>query len=84
MTDFVMTIRHDIDEIYVRLDDAHDERLLMSGQLNMLRRDRCAHARSKARALRTTVLAQQTEIAGLRAADRTRQAQLVETLTLLR
>ncbi|GJT63471.1 hypothetical protein Tco_1007004 [Tanacetum coccineum] len=80
-------------EIYVRLDDAQDERLLMSGQLNMLRRDRHAHARtarlmetearlsceawvqsmdasdttrSKVRALRTTVLAQQTKIAGLR------------------
>ncbi|GJT97889.1 ribonuclease H-like domain-containing protein [Tanacetum coccineum] len=44
--DFVMTVRHDTDEIYVRLDDAQDERLLMSGQLNMLRRDRRAHART--------------------------------------
>ncbi|GKC63645.1 hypothetical protein Tco_1096243 [Tanacetum coccineum] len=34
----------DTDEIYMRLDDAQDERLLMSGQLNMLRRDRLAHA----------------------------------------
>ncbi|GJZ27528.1 hypothetical protein Tco_0571781 [Tanacetum coccineum] len=111
MTDFVTTVRQDIDEIYVRLDDAHDKRLLMSGQLNMLGRDRHAHARiarlmetearlsrkawvqsidasdtarSEVRALRTTVLAQQTEITRLRAADRTRQAQLVETLTLLR
>ncbi|GJU01749.1 hypothetical protein Tco_1112087 [Tanacetum coccineum] len=31
-------------EIYGRLDDAHDDRLLMSGQLNMLFRDRRAHA----------------------------------------
>ncbi|GKB70642.1 hypothetical protein Tco_0932054, partial [Tanacetum coccineum] len=44
MTDFVTTVRQDIDEIYVRLDDAQDERLLMSDQLNMLRRDRRAHA----------------------------------------
>nr|GEV94521.1 hypothetical protein [Tanacetum cinerariifolium] len=44
MTDFVMTIRQDTDEIYERLDDAQDEKLLMSGQLNMLRRDRYAHA----------------------------------------
>ncbi|GKF29382.1 hypothetical protein Tco_0095724 [Tanacetum coccineum] len=36
------------------------------------------------RALRTTVLAQKTEIIGLRAADRTRQAQLVEILRLIR
>ncbi|GJV43076.1 hypothetical protein Tco_1427612 [Tanacetum coccineum] len=40
-------------------------------------------ARSEVRALRTTVLAQQTEIAALRAADRARQAQLVETLRLM-
>ncbi|GJW02945.1 hypothetical protein Tco_1561801 [Tanacetum coccineum] len=40
-------------------------------------------ARSKVRALRTTVLAHQTEIAALRAADRARQAQLVETLRLM-
>nr|GFB48057.1 reverse transcriptase domain-containing protein [Tanacetum cinerariifolium] len=36
----------DTDEIYERLDDAQDDRLLMSGQLNMLRRDRRAHART--------------------------------------
>ncbi|GJV34959.1 putative reverse transcriptase domain-containing protein [Tanacetum coccineum] len=109
MTDFVTTVRQDIYEIYVRLDDAQDERLLMSG--NMLRRDRRAHARtarlmetearlsreawvqsmdasdtarSEVRALWTTVLAQQTEIAGLRPADCTRQAQLMEILTLMR
>ncbi|GKC71790.1 putative reverse transcriptase domain-containing protein [Tanacetum coccineum] len=44
MTDFVTTIRQDTDEIYGRLDDALDDRSLMSGQLNKLRRDRCAHA----------------------------------------
>ncbi|GKC10698.1 hypothetical protein Tco_1007480, partial [Tanacetum coccineum] len=58
MTNFVTTIRQDTDEIYVRLNDAHDDRSLMSGQLNLLRRDRRAHARtarlmkSKARASR--------------------------------
>ncbi|GJS83480.1 hypothetical protein Tco_0750021 [Tanacetum coccineum] len=41
-------------------------------------------ARSKVRALRTTVLAQQAEIGALWAADRTRQVQLVETLKLMR
>ncbi|GJZ57202.1 putative reverse transcriptase domain-containing protein [Tanacetum coccineum] len=103
--------RDDTDEIYGRLDDVQDDRSLMSSRLNMLFRDRRAHARtallmerearlsrkvwgrsmdasdiarSKVRALRTTVLAQQTEIAGLRAADHTRQAQLMETLTLMR
>nr|GEV14622.1 retrotransposon protein, putative, Ty3-gypsy subclass [Tanacetum cinerariifolium] len=46
MTYFVMTVKQDSDEIYGRLDDAQDDRLLMSGQLNMLRRDRRAHART--------------------------------------
>nr|GEW78648.1 hypothetical protein [Tanacetum cinerariifolium] len=45
MTDFVTTIRQDTDKIYGILDDAHDDRLLMSGQLNMLRKDRHSHAR---------------------------------------
>ncbi|GJS59891.1 putative reverse transcriptase domain-containing protein [Tanacetum coccineum] len=111
MTDFVTTVRQDTYEIYGRLDDAQDDRLVMNGQLNLLRRDRRSHARtarlmqgearaareawsqsmnasdttrSEVRALRTTVLAQQTEIGDLRATDRRRQAQLVEALTLLR
>ncbi|GKE10585.1 hypothetical protein Tco_1414136 [Tanacetum coccineum] len=44
--------RQDTDEIYGRLDDAQYDRLLMSGQLNMLRRDRRAHA-STARLMET-------------------------------
>ncbi|GKE86550.1 hypothetical protein Tco_1560292 [Tanacetum coccineum] len=110
MTDFVTTIRQDTYEIYRRLDDAHDDRLLMSGWLNALFRDRRAHAhttllmerearlsreawgwsmdasnhaRSKVMALHTQVVAQQSEIAALRASDRARQAQLVETLRLM-
>ncbi|GJT48335.1 hypothetical protein Tco_0974492 [Tanacetum coccineum] len=35
----------DTDEIYVRLDDEQTERQLMAGRLNMLYRDRRAHAR---------------------------------------
>ncbi|GKC89534.1 reverse transcriptase domain-containing protein [Tanacetum coccineum] len=46
MTDFVTTVRQDTYEIYGRLDDAQDDRLLMSGQLNLLRRDRRSHART--------------------------------------
>ncbi|GKE12415.1 hypothetical protein Tco_1415966, partial [Tanacetum coccineum] len=46
MTDFVTTVRQDTNEIYRRLDDAQDDKLLMSGQLNILRRDRRAHART--------------------------------------
>ncbi|GJW28196.1 hypothetical protein Tco_0045071 [Tanacetum coccineum] len=90
MIDFVTTVRQDTYVIYRRLDDAQDDKLLMSGRLNMLFRDRRAHAhiallmerearlsheawgrsmdasdtaRYEVRALRTTVLAHQTEIA---------------------
>ncbi|GJV54042.1 hypothetical protein Tco_1449783 [Tanacetum coccineum] len=101
MKDFFTTVRQDIDEIYGRLNDAQDDRLLMSGQLNLLHSDRRTHARtarlmdSEARASReawvqsidasdtvrskvnplwNTVLAQQTEIRDMWAADRRRQA----------
>ncbi|GJW68914.1 reverse transcriptase domain-containing protein [Tanacetum coccineum] len=93
----------DTNEIYGRLDDAQDDKSLISGQLNLLRRDRRCYARmarlmkSEARAsrdawvqsmdasdttrfevsvIRTMVLAQQTEIGDLRAANHRRQAQL--------
>ncbi|GJY22103.1 hypothetical protein Tco_0394669 [Tanacetum coccineum] len=46
MTNFVTTVRQDTDEIYVRLDDEQTERQLMAGRLNMLYRDRRAHART--------------------------------------
>ncbi|GJS52037.1 hypothetical protein Tco_0625399 [Tanacetum coccineum] len=36
----------DTDEIYRQLDDAQDDRLLMSGQLNLLHRDRLSYART--------------------------------------
>nr|GEV50913.1 hypothetical protein [Tanacetum cinerariifolium] len=58
MTDNVTTVRQYTDEIYGRLDDAHDDRLLMSGQLNSLRRGKRSHAhtgrlkKSEARASR--------------------------------
>ncbi|GJY65359.1 hypothetical protein Tco_0467597 [Tanacetum coccineum] len=40
------TVRQDTYEIYGRLDDAQDDRSLMSGQLNLLHRDRRSHART--------------------------------------
>nr|GEV77240.1 reverse transcriptase domain-containing protein [Tanacetum cinerariifolium] len=76
MTNFITTVRQDIDEIYVRLDDAQDDIVLMS--------DASDTTRVEVASLRTTVLAQQSEITGLRAVDQTRQTQLVEALTLLR
>nr|GEU76056.1 putative reverse transcriptase domain-containing protein [Tanacetum cinerariifolium] len=39
MIDFVTTVRHDTNEIYVRLGDPHDDRSVMNGQLNLLCRD---------------------------------------------
>nr|GEX29699.1 hypothetical protein [Tanacetum cinerariifolium] len=39
-------IRNDTNEIYGRLDDAQDDRLLMSSQLNLLCKDRRSHART--------------------------------------
>ncbi|GJY64883.1 putative reverse transcriptase domain-containing protein [Tanacetum coccineum] len=36
----------DTDEVYGRLDDAQDDRSLMSGQLNLLRRHRRSHSRT--------------------------------------
>ncbi|GJT19596.1 putative reverse transcriptase domain-containing protein [Tanacetum coccineum] len=46
MTDFATTVRQDTDEIYERLDDAQDDRVLTSSWLNMLHRDTHAHART--------------------------------------
>ncbi|GKA80839.1 putative reverse transcriptase domain-containing protein [Tanacetum coccineum] len=107
MTEFETRVRQDTDEIYTRLDDEQTERQLMAGRLNMLYRDRRAHARTArlmeaearmsreawgrsmdasdlARAevmsLRTTVLAQQSVITELQAADRRRQAAITEML----
>ncbi|GJS35393.1 hypothetical protein Tco_0533775 [Tanacetum coccineum] len=44
MTEFTTRVRQDTDEIYTRLDDEQSERQPMAGQLNMLYRDRRAHA----------------------------------------
>nr|GEU71796.1 hypothetical protein [Tanacetum cinerariifolium] len=42
--DFETRVRQDTDEIYMRLDDEQTERQQLAGRLNMLFRDRCAHA----------------------------------------
>ncbi|GKA29604.1 hypothetical protein Tco_0715849 [Tanacetum coccineum] len=43
--DLVTTVRQDTDEIYGRLDDAQTERQMVTSRVNMLFRDRRAHAR---------------------------------------
>nr|GEY60462.1 hypothetical protein [Tanacetum cinerariifolium] len=42
--EFEMRVRQDTDEIYMRLDDEQTEQQLLAGWLNMLFRDRRAHA----------------------------------------
>nr|GFD06296.1 hypothetical protein [Tanacetum cinerariifolium] len=42
--EFEKRVRQDMDEIYTRLDDDHTERQLLAGRLNILFRDRRAHA----------------------------------------
>nr|GFB54144.1 hypothetical protein [Tanacetum cinerariifolium] len=44
MREFETRVRQDTDEIYMRLDDEQIERQLLAGRLNMLFRDRRAHA----------------------------------------
>ncbi|GKB80548.1 hypothetical protein Tco_0947443 [Tanacetum coccineum] len=46
MTVFKTKVRQDTDEIYTRLDDEQSGRQLLAGRLNMLFRDRRAHART--------------------------------------
>ncbi|GKF43198.1 hypothetical protein Tco_0129750 [Tanacetum coccineum] len=46
MTNFATRVRQDTDEIYVRMDVEQTGRQLMAGRLNMLYRDRHAHART--------------------------------------
>nr|GFC39112.1 hypothetical protein [Tanacetum cinerariifolium] len=44
MREFETRVRQDTDEIYMRLDNEQTERQLLAGRLNMLFRDRRAHA----------------------------------------
>ncbi|GKC66169.1 hypothetical protein Tco_1098767 [Tanacetum coccineum] len=78
MTEFDTRVRRDTDEVYTRLDDEQSGRQLLAGRLNMLFRDRRAHA--QVMSLRTTVLAQQSQIRELQSADRRRQTVITEML----
>ncbi|GJV43537.1 putative reverse transcriptase domain-containing protein [Tanacetum coccineum] len=67
-------------EIYVRLDDAQDDRLLMSGQLDMLHRDRRAQART-ARLMETEArLSRKACVQSMDASDTARSETQVTTL----
>nr|GFA73105.1 hypothetical protein [Tanacetum cinerariifolium] len=67
--EFESRVRQDMDEIYTRFDDEQTERQLLAGRLNMLFRDRRAHAHTP-------------EIRELQAADRRRQTVISELLRL--
>ncbi|GJZ90758.1 hypothetical protein Tco_0662685, partial [Tanacetum coccineum] len=71
MTEFETRVRRDTYKVYTRLDDEQSGRQLLDGRLNMLFRDRRAHA--QVMSLCTTVLAQQSQIRELQSADRRRQ-----------
>ncbi|GJX52509.1 hypothetical protein Tco_0280878 [Tanacetum coccineum] len=78
ITEFKSMVRRDTDEIYTRLDDEQSQRQLLAGQLNMLFRDRRAHA--QVMSLRTTVHAHMSEIRELQSADHSRQREIADLL----
>ncbi|GJS08668.1 hypothetical protein Tco_0365464 [Tanacetum coccineum] len=78
MTTFETRVRKDTYEIYTRLDDEEFGRQLLAGWINMLFRDRRAHA--QVMSLRTTVLARQSQIRELQSVDRRRQTMITEML----
>ncbi|GJY82370.1 reverse transcriptase domain-containing protein [Tanacetum coccineum] len=83
-----ITDSQDTAEIYKRLDDEQSQRQLLAGRLNMLFRDRRAHAyirdlmETKAR-LSREAWRRSAKMRELRTTDRTRQQQLIQTLTVM-
>ncbi|GJS26343.1 hypothetical protein Tco_0486963 [Tanacetum coccineum] len=91
MTEFETRVRQDTDEIYTRLDDEHIGRQLLAGRLNMLFRDRRAHARTarlmetEARIeLQSAYRRRQTVITEMLTADHKRQIHLTKALKLVK
>ncbi|GJT47562.1 hypothetical protein Tco_0956277 [Tanacetum coccineum] len=72
VTDFVTNVRHDTNEIYVRLDDAQSDRSLMTGQLNVLRKDRRYHANTALLVEREAMVAQEEWAQSMDASHRVR------------
>nr|GFA48279.1 hypothetical protein [Tanacetum cinerariifolium] len=83
--EFETRVRQDTNEIYMRLDDEQTKRQLLAGQLNMLFKDRRAHAythhlmETEARMSREAWM---SEIRELQAADRMRQTMISELLRI--
>nr|GFA37136.1 hypothetical protein [Tanacetum cinerariifolium] len=92
MREFEMRVRQDMDGIYMRLDDEQTERQLLAGRLNMLFRDRRAHAythhlmETEARMSREAWAAdrkRQTVISKLLRTDHRRSTEITELRTAL-
>ncbi|GJS78943.1 putative reverse transcriptase domain-containing protein [Tanacetum coccineum] len=69
MTEFATKVRQDTDWVYVRLDDEQTERKLMVGRLNMLYRDRRAHARTSLLMEREARMSQEAWVRSMDASD---------------
>ncbi|GJS63884.1 hypothetical protein Tco_0678448 [Tanacetum coccineum] len=67
--EFATRVRQDTDEIYVRLEDEQTERKLMVGRLNMLYRDRRAHARTSLLLEREARMSQEAWVRSMDASD---------------
>ncbi|GJW89251.1 hypothetical protein Tco_0164591 [Tanacetum coccineum] len=91
MTEFETRVRRDTNEVYTRLDDEQSGPQLLAGRLNMLFKDRRAHART-ARLMETEARMKlqsadrrrQTVITEMLAVDHRRQKQLTEALKLIK
>ncbi|GJX44593.1 hypothetical protein Tco_0261269 [Tanacetum coccineum] len=75
MTEFETRVRRDTNEVYTRLDGEQTGRQLLAGRLNMLFRDRHAHAPDRRR---------QAMITEMLVADHRRQEQLAKALKLVK
>nr|GFA95008.1 reverse transcriptase domain-containing protein [Tanacetum cinerariifolium] len=75
--EFETRVRQDTDEIYMRLDDEQTERQLLAGRLNMLFRDRRAHAYTR------HLMETETMISELLRIDHRRSTEITELRTAL-
>nr|GEY22485.1 reverse transcriptase domain-containing protein [Tanacetum cinerariifolium] len=86
--EFETRVRQDTDEIYMRLDDEQTERQLLAGRLNMLFRDRRAHAythhlmETEAKMSREAGCERQMRVILFMATDRRRQTVISELLRI--
>ncbi|GJU19506.1 hypothetical protein Tco_1152848 [Tanacetum coccineum] len=83
MTEFATRVRQDTDEIYVRLEDEQTERKLMVGRLNMLYRDRRAHARTSLLLEREARMSQEAWVRSMDASDLARSEVMSLRTTVL-